>query len=111
MDYHVTLDAQFGLSAFDFIMTWNATAQCRAAALARTSPSTPVRFDLNLISGTSVVLSGVDREADAAAVCGLIRLVLEKRDIRQALETIQTQLPDGGKGVSVKAAGFSTPTR
>jgi len=92
-------------------MDYHAMPPCRAAALARTSPPTPVRFDLNLISGTSVVLSGVDREADAAVVCGLIRLALEKRDIRQALETIQTDLPDGGKGVSVKAAGFSSPTR
>jgi len=105
MDCHVTLDPQFGLAAFDFIVTWNAAPQCRAAALARTSSATPVRFDSRLITGTRVVLSGVDREAAAETVCGLIRQALEKRGIRQELELIQTDLPDGGQGIFVKAAG------
>lgn len=102
MDYHVTLDPQFGLAAFDFIVTWNALPQCRAAAMARTSPSTPVRFDAGLVTGTRVVLTGVGTQVAAAEVCGLIRAALEKRGIRQALELLQTDLPDGGRAISVK---------
>lgn len=102
MDYHITLDPQFGLSAFDFIVTWNATAECRAAALARTSPSTPVQFNPALIAGTTLVLSGVGAEVAAVLVCGLIRHTLEIRGIRQALELIQTDLPEGGRAISVK---------
>src|SRR5690349_8643726 len=88
MDYRVTLDPQIGLSAFDFIITWNGTPSCRAVAMARTSRSTPVRFDLNLVAGSSIVLSGVDAAVTAEAVRGLIRQALEKRGIRQDLEVI-----------------------
>ena len=103
MDYHITLDPQFGLSAFDFIITWNALPLCRARALARTAPAIPVRFDAKRITGACVVLSGEEPEGAAGAMCGLIRQVLEKRGARQALEMIQTDLPDGGRGILVKA--------
>ena len=90
MDYRVTLDPQLRLSAFDFIISWNGTPSCRAAAMARTSPSTPVRFDLNLVTGATLVLSGVDPAVTADVVRGLIRQALEKRGVREDLEVIDT---------------------
>ena len=103
MDYRVTLDPQFGISAFDFIVTWNATPECRAVAMARTSPATPVRFDVNVIAGSNVVLTGAGNETAAEVVCGLVRQTLEKRGIRQALEMVQADLPDRGREILVKA--------
>ena len=102
MDYRVTLDPQFGLSAFDFIITWNATPECRAAGMARTAPATPLRFDPNLIAGSTAVVTGVGDEIAAEALSGLVRQTLERRGIRQALEMVQAVLPDGGRGILVK---------
>lgn len=94
MDYRVTLDPQLGLSAFDFIITWNATPACRAAATARTSASTPVRFDLNVVAGSSVALCGVDPSVGAADLCGLIRQVLAKRGMPEDI-AVMAAGPDG----------------
>ena len=62
-----------------------------------------MRFDVNLIAGSNVVLTGVGKETAAEVVCGLVRQTLEKRGIRQALEMVQADLPDRGREILVKA--------
>jgi hypothetical protein len=104
MDYHVTLDPHFGLSAFDFIITWNATPECRTAAMARTVPLPPVLFNQSLVTGTVVVLSRVESRLAVDVIFSLIEVVLRKRGVRQNLKMDQTDLPDGGQGISVESA-------
>jgi hypothetical protein len=62
-----------------------------------------VRFDVNPIAGSSVVLTAVGNEAAAELVCGLVRQTLEKRGIRQALDIVRSNLPDGGREILVTA--------
>jgi hypothetical protein len=102
MDIRITLDPALGLSAFDFIITWNALPECRQIAMARTSAATPVFFDPNLAMGAKLVLSGVDENAAAEDFCALVRRTLERRDIRQEFQIGESTLPDGGWGILVK---------
>jgi hypothetical protein len=101
MDIRVTLDPALGLSAFDFIITWNALAECRQVAMARTTAATPVMFNPDLAMGSTLVLTGVGNDVATEALYNLVRRALGRRDIRQALLG-ETSLPDGGRGILVK---------
>ncbi|MFN7996149.1 MAG: hypothetical protein U0Q18_21240 [Bryobacteraceae bacterium] len=104
MDCRVTLAPELGLTAFDFIITWNGLEDCQKVARARTSPATPLRFDVNSVTGNTVVLSGGSKNCiSQESLDALIRHVLQKRNIRQEVEFIHRPLPDGGREVVVKS--------
>lgn len=99
-EWRITLDPRLGLSAFDFIITWNAIPECRATAFARTSSATPLRFDLGRVAGASVVLTGIEDSTTAEAISTLIRRSLERREIRQELA-----MATAGQSIAVTIAG------
>jgi hypothetical protein len=102
MDSRVTLAPELGLTAFDFIITWNDLRDCQKVARARTSPATPLRFDVNRVTGSTVVLSGTAKGDSPESLNALIREVLLKRNIRREVEFIHSPLPDGGREIAVK---------
>ncbi len=102
MEVRLTLDTSLGLTAFDFIITWNALPECRKVAMARTTAATPLFFNPNLAMGSTLVLTGVENNVAAEALYILVRRTLDRRDIRQELQIEESTLPDGGRGILVK---------
>jgi hypothetical protein len=67
----------------------------RIVAWGRTAPATPVLFRCESDYGVERGAYRGGNEAAAEVVCGLVRLALVKWGIRQALERVQSDLPDG----------------
>jgi len=95
MEYHLTLDPRFDLSAREFADAWNASPACRATALARPEEGAPAQFDPSLAQAGQIVLEGLLIGAAGNALYDLLKALFIRKGIRRKIEIVEVTRPDG----------------
>ncbi len=97
MDYQIVFPPDLGLSASDFIATWNETEECRSAGEARPGEPTAAQYDPALIDSTLAVLGSVAAGVAINAIYDLIKSVLVNKGVQKRTEIKQLDQPDGSR--------------
>jgi hypothetical protein len=102
VDYQIALSPELGLSPEDFVAGWNETPECNAVAVAHMEEAASTQYDPLLIGGAAAVLGGVAINLASNALYDLIKSVLVKRGVRQQVEIVHMDQPDGNRLLVIK---------
>ena len=102
MEYRIALPPELGLSSEEFVAGWNEDQECRAVAQAGLAEPTSKHFDPTLATATLAVLGSVALNVASNAIYDLIKHILIKKGVRQDVEIMQLDQPDGRRLLVVK---------
>lgn len=102
MEYQIAVPPDLDVKPAGFVETWNEDPACRAVAEARVAESTAEHYDPALVAGGLAVLGSVALGVASNALYDLIKRVLTRQGVRQQIEIMQLDQPDGSRLLVVK---------
>ncbi len=103
----VALSPALGITAFDFITSWNQTPECRAAAEAGLSSfngTQGVVFDPERLRGNIVMLNRLAEGVDSASLHELIRHALDSLGSHGSLQIHEGPATNGSRQLTIDAS-------